>query len=104
MPDPGILSVPPVYVGIDDVPILYANHFIIQHQQAEFILSVGQVSPPILLGDEAEQREQAERLSYLPVKVVARLALTRERLQELMTVLQDNLKHFDAQKRDATDV
>ena len=88
MTDPEFLSVPLVYVGIEDVPILYANQFIIQHQQDEFIISVGQLSPPVLLGDESEQREQAERLSYVPVKVVARLALTRQRLTELITVLQ----------------
>ena len=98
MTEAEFIPVPLVYVGIDDVPILYANQFIIQHQQDEFIISIGQVSPPVLLGDEAEQREQAERLSYVPVKVVARLALTRQRLTELIAVLQSNLESFDAWK------
>ena len=92
------VAVPLVYVGAEDVPIMYANHYVIQHQQDEFILTVGQVSPPILIGDEAEQREQAERLSYVPVKVVARLALTRARLTEVIAVLQTNLKTFDEKR------
>jgi flagellar motor switch/type III secretory pathway protein FliN len=98
MTEPEFMPLPLVYVGIDDVPILYANQFIVQHQQDEFIISVGQVSPPVLLGDEAEQREQAARLSYVPVRVVARLGLTRQRLAELITVLETNLEHFDAEK------
>lgn len=92
------VSVPIVYVGAEDVPILYVNQFVSQFQADEFILTVGQVSPPILLGDEAEQREQAERVSYVAVKVVARLAFTRQRLKEIIALLQSNLDAYDAER------
>ena len=93
--DQNPIALPLVFVGAEDVPILYANVFVAQFQQDELLLTVGQVAPPILLGDEGERREQAERLSYVPVKVMARLALTRDRMAELLGVIQDNLAAYD---------
>jgi hypothetical protein len=98
MTDQPPISVPLVYVGGEEVPILYANQFVSQFQGDEFILTVGQVSPPILLGEVDEQREQAERLSYIPVKVVTRLALTRQRLEELLALLKSNLDAYDSER------
>jgi len=94
------VGVPIAFLGIEDVPVLYANHFIIQHNQNEFILSVGQLSPPILLGTPEEQAEQARQLSYVPVKIVARLAMTRQRLSELIGILQTNHATYDSKKRE----
>lgn len=90
------ISLPLVYVGVEDVPLLFTNQFVIQHHQNEFILTLCQVTPPILLGTKQERREQAKRLSYIPVKVVARIAFTRQRLVELISVLQENLRTYDA--------
>jgi len=90
-----IFEIPIVISGAEDVSIHFANQFVIQHQQNEFILTVGQMSPPILLGSEEERREQAKQISFVPVKVIARIAMTRERLVELISVLQQNLAVFD---------
>jgi len=93
----GVL-VPIVYVGAEDVPILLANQFIIQHEQSEFILTLGQMTPPILLGTPEERREQAQKLAYIPVKIVARIAFTRDRLVELIQMLEEHLRKFDKQR------
>ncbi len=90
------IEIPVVYIGVEDVPILFANSFVVQHQQNEFIITVGQIQPPLLLGSPEEVREQAKRTAYVPVKVVARLALTRGRLLELLEVLTENLRRYDA--------
>jgi hypothetical protein len=96
------VRVPVLFVGVDDTPILYGNQFVIQHQQNEFILTVGQIAPPMLLGTEEQQREQAKQLDYVAVKVVARLAFTRARLQELIDLLQTNMANYD-RKQEAGD-
>ena len=96
MPDQKAVTVPLLFVGAEELPILYANHFVIQYERDAFILTVGQLSPPILIGNESEQREQLEALSYVEVKTVARLAFTRGRLDELIGILQANLRAFDA--------
>ena len=89
------VTLPMVYIGAEDAPILFANQFIIQHEQNEFILTVGQLQPPILLGSPEERKEQAKKLTYVPIKIVARFGLTRQRLAELIEVLQNNLRKYD---------
>jgi len=89
------IALPLLFVGMEEVPILYANHFLVQHQESEFIITVGQVQGPPLLGTREERIEQAKRLAYVPIKVVARLALTRERMAELIGALEENVKGFD---------
>ena len=89
------ITLPVTYLGLEDVPILFANQFVIQHEKNEFILTVGQLQPPILLGAPEERKEQAKKLAYVPIKVVARFGLTRQRLAELIEALQSNLRKYD---------
>jgi len=93
---PGEISFPLVYVGAEEVPVLLANVFVSQHEQNEFILTIGQLVPPMLFGTDEERLEQAKKVAYVPVKVVTRLALTRQRIVELIEVLQENLRNYDA--------
>ena len=89
------ITLPVTYLGLEDVPILFANQFVIQHEKNEFILTVGQLQPPILLGSPEERKEQAKKLTYVPIRVVARFGLTRQRLVELVEALQNNLRKYD---------
>ena len=89
------ITLPVTYLGLEDVPILFANQFVIQHEKNEFVLTVGQLQPPILLGSPEERMEQAKKLTYVPIKVVARFGLTRQRLAELIEAFQSNLKIYD---------
>lgn len=93
--DEGFIALPLVYVDAEDVPILFVNQFVIQHEGNEFILTMGQIQPPILLGSPEDRKEQAKRLTYVPVKVVARFGMTRNRLIELIKMLQTNLDTYD---------
>lgn len=94
------LQLPLVFVGGEEVPILHANEFVIQHHRDGFTLTVGQFAPPILLGDEAERLEQAQQLSYVPVRVIGRFAVTHSRLKELIDVLEQNLAQYEQAKTD----
>ena len=100
---PEVIQIPVVWVGGDETPILLVNQFLGQFQDSEFILTLGQFAPPALIGTEEERREQVREISFIPVKVLARLALTRSRLEELVRVLQETLgnhdKHQEQQRR-----
>ncbi len=98
MPEEDAILLPVVYVGADDVPVLLTNQFVIQHEQNEFILTLGQLSPPILLGTDEEKREQAKNVAYVPIKVVGRFTFTRQRLGELVDVLKRHLDKYDRQR------
>jgi hypothetical protein len=96
-PEDGI-QVPVVWAGVEDVPIVYANNIIVQFDTSSpggFIITVGQMTPPALIGTPEEVREQAEQVSFVPVRAVARLALTRTKMQELIAVLQGNVEKYD---------
>ena len=96
------ITLPVTYLGLEDVPILFANQFVIQHEKNEFVLTVGQLQPPILLGLPEERKEQAKKLTYVPIRVVARFGLTRQRLAELIEALQSNLRKYDEKQEHAS--
>lgn len=88
--------IPLVWVGVEEEPVAASNQMVIQHSaRDEFILTFGMATPPIVLGDEEQRREELERVTYVPVTPVARVAFTRQRLQALITVLQENLATHD---------
>ena len=88
---------PVVWVGVDDLPIIFTNQTLGQvGQQTEVILTFGQLAPPAILAQTQEEREkQVRSLTHVPIKPVARLALTRTGLEQLMDVLQQTIANYD---------
>jgi hypothetical protein len=83
-------------MGAEDVPVLLANQFIGQvGQQNEVVLTVGQVVLPALLGNPEQQIEQAREMSEVPIRILARLGLTRDGLDELIRVLEQTRVNYD---------
>lgn len=95
MEQPESIDVPIAWVGLDEAPVVVANQFLIQHQPNEFTLTVGQMTPPPLLGTPEEKAEQARQIDYVPIRVLVRLGLSPTRLRELIAVLQGNLDLHD---------
>ena len=83
--------------GVDDVPILFVNQVLGQvGQQAEVILTFGQLAPPALLGETREERmRQARDLTHIPIKPIARLAMTRAGLEQLVDVLHKTVENYE---------
>ena len=80
-------SLPLSMSDFDDSPILLANHFLIQHQPDEFVVSLSQVTTPPLLDPPSR--------SDVPVHTIARVAMTRRRVVELIALLQERLDEHD---------
>ena len=93
-------QVPAVWENLDGVPVLLANQFIIQHFQDEFILTVGQMVPPALLGDEQARTAQLQRIEQVTVRPLARIAFTRARLTELIETLAAHREKYDQEKQE----
>ena len=98
--------------GFEDLPVNFSNRFAVQHdvQTNEFFLNVGAVSPPLLMGSDADVMAAAAKLQErgtIPVHPVARLALTPERVLELIRALQTNYRNYQEtqarQQADATE-
>ena len=96
MSDEQGVKLPFFFIGSEDVPIVLSNLQVIQHVQQEFIITFGQFSPPITFGSPEEQKEQVQSKPYLPVKTVARVAMSPQRVADLVKALQDNLDNWKA--------
>lgn len=88
------VSVSTVWANVDDVPVLPANTFVTQmggFNNGVFdpaILNVGFTAPPFVLGSPEEQRAMMNAIGAIPVRALGRYQLTRERLGELIQLLQ----------------
>lgn len=101
MPDePGSVGIPGVWVGPEELPILMVNAFLGQVDHQEITLALGQYTPPVIRGDtEDERRQQVQAISYIPIKPVVRVALTRARLTELIAMLEETGRNYDQLQR-----
>ncbi|MGH9043062.1 MAG: hypothetical protein ACRDZ3_22850 [Acidimicrobiia bacterium] len=88
-------QVPLVWLGFEESTVNLANQFVSQFEQGTFFISIGQVTPPLLLGPPEEQREMASQLPFLPVQTLARFAVTPGRLRDLMRVLETNVASYE---------
>lgn len=97
-----VVAIPIAWIGLDDAQIAYANQIILQmgapDHPDEFIITFGQLHPPVLVGAPEENRAQLQSLPYVPVRVVAKIALTETRLRELFGVIERVLKNYGDMK------
>jgi hypothetical protein len=90
------IAVPIVWNAPEEVPILVANAFVSQFDRdGSFIVTIGQMTPPALVGTPDEVEEQARQVNFVPVKPFVRLGLSRARLEELIAILQANLEQSE---------
>jgi hypothetical protein len=90
------INLPLALRDFHESPIMFANHFLVQWQPDEFVLSVSQVTGAPILGTTLEERRaQAGAMGELPVHTLSRVAFTRRRLIELIGLLQDRLQEHD---------
>jgi hypothetical protein len=89
------LGLPLEWIDFDESPILFANHFLIQRQPNEFVLTLGQVTAPPVVGTPEEIREQSREFGHVTVNTLARVGLTRLRMTELISMLQNALDEHD---------
>jgi hypothetical protein len=83
------------WIDFEEQPIVFANHFLAQHQPDEFVLTLGQVTGPPVVGTPEQIRAEARTASHVPIHTLARVGLTRHRLVELIAILQSTLEDHD---------
>ncbi|MDP2328877.1 MAG: hypothetical protein Q8M79_12435 [Dehalococcoidia bacterium] len=82
--------------GAENLPILFADQFSVMFlREDQFVLTIGQVSPPVLTGTEQEVAAQASTIDSVSIRPLARLFLTRSTLDDLVDVLARNRERHD---------
>jgi hypothetical protein len=61
----------------------------------EIIITIGHVSPPVIIGSAEEQRQLAAAIQSLKIRPLLRVSLTRQRLGELADVIAAAAKQYD---------
>lgn len=93
---PEAVEFPIRWVGVEETPLLVANQFLGQTSTEDIILNFGAVVPPLILpGTLEQQAEQLQGYTHVSVKAVARLAVNRRNLEQLIGVLQQTLVNYD---------
>jgi hypothetical protein len=96
-----VLSVPLVWIGPEEVPIQFANQFLVQVNEEEVIITVGQVSPPIVLGTAEQQMEAMQAVEVVPVRVASRIAMTGNTFRKLLRAMTAVNERYDEVARAA---
>jgi hypothetical protein len=90
------IELPLVWVGIEELPIQMVSQMMVQVQaKDEIILTLGQTSPPILIGTPEQQAAAASRIPFIPVRALVRSSLTSNRVREVIKALTDLLEKHD---------
>jgi hypothetical protein len=92
------ISVPLQWIDFDETPILFANHFLVQHQIEEFVVSLGQVVGPPPVGPPEDLTAPAAPIHdprHVPINTLARFGLSRHRMVELIELLQNAVEEHD---------
>ena len=80
--------------GVEDSPIQFTNQALVQHIDNEFVLTFGYMTPPIFLNPPSE--EEMYSIDSLSVKPIVRLGMTPDRMLELIKLLQENYRNYQA--------
>jgi hypothetical protein len=83
------------WANFDDTAILFANHFLVQQQPDEFVISLGQVTGPPLYGPPEEIGRQAAEVTHVPIETLARVGMSHRRVTELIALLQAAVDDHD---------
>lgn len=94
MEEPRSYQLPLEWDGLEDFPIQFTNQMLVQHVNNEFVLTFGYMTPPVFIQPPTE--EEVSLIGSLPIKPIVRLGMTPDRMLELIKVLQENYRNYQA--------
>ena len=77
---------------LEKIPIYFSNQALIQNIQNEFILTFGQMTAPLFLTPPT--KEELDAFDSVTITPIFRIAMTPDRLIELIGMLELNLRKF----------
>ena len=82
-------------------PVPFANQVVCQIASepsgapGEILVSIGYASAPLITGPGQEQEEQMRSITHVPISLVARFAMSRDRAVELQGALAATIAAWD---------
>ena len=81
----------PVELGVSQ----FANNVVIQSDENTSYLSFYQINPPLIFGTSQQKKKQLDSLKSIQPKLVASIAVPREKIQVIIEALQTQLINSD---------
>ena len=76
---------------LDDLDSHFVSSIVVQHQPDHFLISFFEVWPPPILGDTAEERQEAlDAIQEVEAKCAARLVVTPARMRAFIDTMSEN--------------
>lgn len=94
-PEPNFFSVQTAWIGLEEMPVVSANQFVIQASSEESVISIGYASAPVLVGTPEEVKAQAKGIDYIAVKPLFRFAVTPSNFKSMMGLLGSALEQYE---------
>jgi hypothetical protein len=98
MPDESQNEPEIAWVGAEDLPVQFANIFSALVGENAIFLNLGSLVPPTV-----ESEEQLAAFRFLPVKPIARIAMTPGNLDGLVQTLENARREHEDFKRGLSD-
>ena len=96
--NPEELRIPIEWEFPDGLISRYANNFVVQHSETEFVIQFFEILPPILLGTPDRIQTQIEQIKTIRAECVGRIIISTEKMPEFIHVLQENYEKFLSKK------
>lgn len=79
------------WVDAESVPIVYANHLFVRHEEDNFVITLGQAHGPYWLEIPEELKGKEVEV---PIHVVARIAVPPKAMKSMLDALNQNYESF----------
>ena len=79
------------FKGSENVPIVFANNMFVRHEEDMFIITFSQTHGPYIVNPTPEQLKQIDKV---PSQVIARIAVSPNKMKKFLDVLSGNFEQF----------
>ena len=86
------ISLPIEWHTPDNIVTSFVNNVVVQHDERSFFISFFEIVPPIALGEGADEAIKAWK--SIKAKCVARVAIARDQMENVIEALTKNLEKF----------
>lgn len=79
-------------MGEMDAPATFSNFMGVQYHEGIYVLTFGQLIPPLVFGTPAMRKEHFAAMESLSIRPVARIVLTPDKARDVVEALRQNIQ------------
>lgn len=76
---------------VDPGAAQFANNIVVQSDERTLYLSFFQLNPPMIMGSQAERKQQLDAMSSIEPRLISRIALPLDQMEKLDEAMKEHL-------------